>query len=242
MNTLPLKGYKTLITADGSPSLEWAATGECMHNRQGALSESLFIYGSAIAMAFEHISHPRFLSVGLGLSYVEIIVACWSLKKENFDWTLESYEKDSQLLESWSYFLKGLPSPLDTTYLKILNLCCKHFDIAHSDLLEALHTQYQKGAFQLKGLIDDKTEWKDPFNVIIFDPFSAKTDSPCWQQDFLNSFFRQVCASDCIVSSYAAKGVLTRTLKSLDFQVTLPEGFGGKRNRTLAYRGLFCSL
>ena len=51
--------FQIIKTADGSPSLEWATTGEAMHNRMGAFAESVALYGEAIENAVKTFKGPK---------------------------------------------------------------------------------------------------------------------------------------------------------------------------------------
>ena len=75
-------GFEVEITRDGSPSLHLIATvdptkpfGETMHHSGGAITETNLIYGIPIAEIFVKMNSPQFLIVGLGLGYIEMIIA-----------------------------------------------------------------------------------------------------------------------------------------------------------------------
>ena len=96
-------GFEVEITGDGSPTLR-LMPGECMHHSGGAAEETELIYGRVIRKSFEVIPKPHFLSVGLGLGYVEMTIAREALLKQNFNFTLESFELVPELrdyLKQW---------------------------------------------------------------------------------------------------------------------------------------------
>lgn len=98
-------GFSLEKTQDGSPTLRRHEptrsdfqTGESMHHSGGAWEETLYIYKPVIEKIKEwNISKPAFLSVGLGLGYVELMIA-----KEfvgNSDVRISSYEIVPELKE-----------------------------------------------------------------------------------------------------------------------------------------------
>lgn len=71
-------------TADGSPTVriqnQDGSLSEAMHSLRGALSETVYIYGTAISTCLERNFSPRVLSMGLGLGYVELLSSALFLK------------------------------------------------------------------------------------------------------------------------------------------------------------------
>src|SRR5690606_15523901 len=137
------KTYRFVSTADGSPTLELgydSGWSEAMHNSQGALEESVYIYGHALNESFSKLSSPQVLSVGLGLGYNEILTSVYSLihKLPSTSIRLTSYEQEEFLKDS---FLKFINSDLEdaeflTAYNWILNTCSKNFEISSSLIVE----------------------------------------------------------------------------------------------------------
>ncbi|MCB0389661.1 MAG: hypothetical protein KDD58_00150 [Bdellovibrionales bacterium] len=227
--------FQIIKTADGSPSLEWATTGEAMHNRMGAFAESVALYGEAIENAVKTFNQLKLLSIGLGLGYNELITASVCLKFNLKSFYIESFETDEILRMNFLNWLDGQEPSLKTCYDQILNLCANYFLLNSSDIKNNLVKAYSNHQFNLRKQLNKDTVFTNKFNCILYDPFSAKTNPECWDEDFLNNFLEKVCESNCIFSTYAAKGTLKRSLKGQGFVVKNPPGFGGKRNSTYAY-------
>ncbi|MCB0356878.1 MAG: hypothetical protein KDD40_07720, partial [Bdellovibrionales bacterium] len=108
--------YQLICTADGSPSLHWLDSGEAMHNRQGALSESLAIYGECIKESILKNKHAHILSIGLGLAYNEIITSALCLLLKPKEIYIESFEAEDTLRESLLDWLTGKTCQLFASY------------------------------------------------------------------------------------------------------------------------------
>jgi hypothetical protein len=121
--------YQFSSTEDGSPTVSISSSptpSEKMHHSAGAFSESIAIYlstvdlaavelaaveGTAVELAAEELSAPkstqaqnpklRILSIGLGLGYNEILITAYSLKHNLSDVTLESFESDPFLKDTF---------------------------------------------------------------------------------------------------------------------------------------------
>lgn len=229
--------YKIIETTDASPSLEWLATGEAMHNRLGAFSESLVLYGALVKKSIELCKRARIISVGLGLGYNELISFAQCLALNMDDIYLESFEENNDLRTQWLSWLNDQPAPLTNVYDKIAELCEKEFHLSPKGLLKSkMKIALDNETLVLRDRLDLNTAFSQKFHCVLYDPFSAKTNPDCWSEEFLKDFFNKVCERICLVSTYAAKGNLKRSLKTLGFTVENPPGFGGKRQCTIASR------
>ena len=68
------KFFSQEITADGSPTLK---STEKMHHWAGAASETIYIYGDAVSLAQQKLNSAeiQYLVLGLGLGYIEMMIA-----------------------------------------------------------------------------------------------------------------------------------------------------------------------
>jgi hypothetical protein len=228
-------GYEEIETSDGSPSLKSLAFAEAevMHHRGGAFTESREIYGRLIRPCFES-EGPRFLSLGLGLGYNEMLIAEEAVRRGSENWSCVSYEADPVLVEQLLAFLKGesMSSALASTYRKILQGMGEPEPVRAS-LLKALG----ENRWILQGPMSSTTV--PPFSIhgFLWDAFSQKTSPELWEESFLTEFLGKYSAIDHAgLSTYACIGKLKRALKANGFTVTVCEGFAGKRNSTFAWR------
>ena len=235
-------------TGDGSPTLEFHYdTGiiEKMHHGKGAFSETLYIYKPALI-------GTRILSIGLGLGYNEIMTAAYAVKEGLEDSCfLMSFEKETFLSEQLLNYIQqashidlsayfnptALRDDFMIAYEDIFTRMATHFGIDSSQIKATLAQWIMDGRWVLKGEFSvENGPQQEPFHGIFFDAFSDKMSPEFWTEDFLLRFLDLWSAPSCILATYAAKGVLTRALKAKGFSVELREGFGGKKESTLATR------
>jgi hypothetical protein len=209
-----------------------------MHHSHGAFSETLYLYGECLKLTFEKISQPRVLSVGLGLGYNEILVACYSIAQKALVAQLVTYEKDLVLRNEFLNFLKNPDSTSEFAgcYQTILGLFSRTFALDSTQVVLTLQQWQHDGVWQLNASWTPDLAPPVPFHSILYDPFSRKTNPEFWSQSNLSLFLNRWCGSPCVFSTYAATGVLTRALQSHDFVVNKRAGFGGKRECTMAVR------
>lgn len=224
-------------TADGSPTLSAGEQGEWMHHRQGAFSETLYVYGEAIRRVPPGPS-PAFLSVGLGLGYVEILLAAHAMQSrtpENF--TVLSFEAEPTLRENFLADLQGqAPAPFAAAYEQIYSLFASAFDVPPAKIRECLRQWKGDGRWTLEGALGADTLWTQRYDAILYDAYSSETVAGLWSPEFLNPFLESAAGPRCVFATYAATGELKRTLVRHHFRLEDRPGFCGKRECTLALR------
>ncbi len=231
-------GFEVEITGDGSPTLR-LMPGECMHHSGGAAEETELIYGRVIDKAFHEISKPHFLSVGLGLGYVEMTVAREALLRRNLNFTLESFELVPELREYLKQWLReGSLSPeISSVYDQVLKYVLKDVSLDPKDLKKLLAGKIIENSWRLQGPLAADSEFMAKAHCLLFDAFSAKTSPDLWSEEFLIAFLNKSTAADAVVSTYASRGTLKRALAAASFEVQTHEGFKGKRNSTMGFKG-----
>lgn len=234
------KSYIEEITNDGSPTLKLKSNegSESMHHSGGAASETIYIYGNALAEAQKlyPIDQTRYLVLGLGLGYIEILISLMT----DFRFShITSFEKDLDLIQN---FKRWMEYEDQTTHNSVLQ-----------SLLQKMNMNYSQKQFKdnlKRKLNDHKIEFKNAlqqrpnldgklYHVVCYDAFSKKMDELLWNYEFLDYFIKQYCDEFCVFSSYAKTGTLSRVLKDNSFTLIQRSGFSGKRESTLAVRRKF---
>lgn len=225
--------YKRLETGDRSPSLCLPPTWEPMHATEGAFSETQYIYGPTARKAFESVENPRFISVGLGLGYNEMLCACESLKNRRpFD-LLHSYESVTPLIVAFQDWIHSRHSALGDIYEAIVALYANSYGITGGDIREHLRQALAEGRLILDGAITLDTR-PPRSHGIFFDAFSSKTSPELWTPEFLERFLAEASDTPCFLSTYASMGNLKRALRKNNFEIQTFKGFGKKRESTFA--------
>jgi len=237
-------GFEVEITGDGSPSLRISKDfekGESMHHSGGAAEETELIYGRVIKQCFHEIKKPHFISVGLGLGYVELTIAREALLNHNTSFTLESFELVPELREYFMLWLKSeiVSAEITQVYDQVLKYILKDSSLNPQEVKAILLQKYSEKEWLLQGPLEDQAQYMAKAHGVLFDAFSAKTTPALWTEEFLVKFFNEATAADSLISTYASRTALKNAMKTCEIQIEIREGFKGKRNSTLGRKGLF---
>lgn len=226
--------FAAIITDDGSPTIRDLSTAnqECMHHAGGAYQETQYIYGEAIRTVINTWEKTTFLVVGLGLGYIEILIACEGLKAQKLsDCSVISFESEEYLRMQFQHWLTGKPSELDEIYQQ-------RDSLFHQDYPQEMP---QVRAWLGKNLCLEREvillpQQRGKMAGILFDAYSAKTAPDLWHEDFLIAFLEHYSAPGCLFVTYASTGTLKRALKACDFTLQERAGFQGKKESTWAVK------
>lgn len=232
--------FKKLTTADGSPTSSLPPTWEPMHSLEGAFSETQYIYQPTVELAFNHCPSPAFLSLGLGLGYNEVLIACESLVQKKQPAFVRSFELVPELRNYFTAWIQRDSSPLNPVYDQIANLYAHKYQLSETEILEQLKNFLAKGILSIEGPINLQTDLSLT-NGILFDAFCAKTSPELWTAEFLHNFFKRTAGSPCYMSTYACTGELRRSLTAAGFTVEKRKGFASKRDSTTAKKSERCA-
>lgn len=242
-----------MTTEDGSPTLRFrledgVSESEAMHSLKGALSETQYIYGTAISLALEQGFAPKILSLGLGMGYVEILAAALICKHAQHHPEVlkqvygESFELDADLRQyfwTWATTLganSALPTEFFELYEVILKRTAQMVDVAPQDIKATLAEWLKNDKWLLREALSIETTFTTKFTCLCYDAFSSKTSPELWSEEFLTKFFATVCEPGAILSTYACTGALKRSLVNSGFTLRIREGFASKRDCTMALR------
>lgn len=238
-NNFDPQDFQVLITEDGTPTLK-GATGEPMHSLRGALSETQYIYGPVVQEVISKSWPPRFLSLGLGLGYVELVTLAMGAQQQ-LPWEkfyLHTFESEKYLRQCLQKFFEGAPGS-NPLYAKVLSSVAEAFAMEPESLHRLGRRLLQTGVWVIDQALESPLEWSgEKFSGIFFDAFSSKSSPQLWTQEFLEDFLSTYAGSKCSLSTYAATGPLRRALAAQGFEVRRPPGFGGKRQCVRAVRAM----
>ncbi len=235
-------------TRDGSYTLrivdpDSGQESESMHSHNGAYSESLYIYNVALQAVFDRSWPLKALSMGLGAGYNELLFAAFCVKQglPISAVQLSSYElypSLNQNLLGWLFSQsEDLVHPeLVPIYEDCLSRIEKDFQVSSEQLRCFMQSLYQNQRWNLNEAFSLESKPQFKASCLFFDAFSSKTSPDLWSEPLLKHLFDQFSDKTCLLSTYAATGVLTRSLKASGFEVTKRPGFVGKRESTLAIR------
>lgn len=182
------------------------------------------------------------LVLGLGLAYIECVIACVSFLFEKkafvletpYKISIESYEIVEELKIALKKYLFDQPHFAKPYYDRIFSQVLEFFSIDIENLTQIKNNLNAaltiKGEMKMSSLNELET-----YGAIYFDAFSKKTSPDLWTPEFLEKLF-SLSAQNCFFSTYACTGFLKRSLQSQDFKVEKRMGFKGKRDSTFALR------
>lgn len=235
--------FKIEITADGSPTLRLGNGGESMHHSGGAATETCYIYQSVMEQAYRVLPGSSTCVVGLGLGYIELCWALTVLSQASPESSLTSFEINEGLRADFNGWLEAntaLESEKHKLYGEVFNSLQRvlKFPIEDAFVRQKLRENFKKYPLQ-SDLRQSLSKPKEAWNIVCYDAFSSKTNTELWTESFLQEFLNHCCAPDCVFTTYACTGNLKKTLSSSGFEVIKRPGFQGKRDSTLAFRGVF---
>ena len=239
-------GFRIELTGDGSPSLrllqslrEDRPDGEAMHHSGGAAAETDLIYGSCVREVLEKVESPSFLIVGLGLGYIEMLIAKECLLRGKTATAIRSFESLPQLRDFFYRWLwsQELPEEISDVYDQALEFILLGCELKKSDIQKFLRDHFPQ-LDSISGSLDERTSFSRGYAGILYDAFSSKTSPELWEEEFLRGFLQKAADTKTFLSTYACKGSLKRALKAENFEVIQKPGFQGKRNSLFAQRVL----
>ncbi|OQW48473.1 MAG: hypothetical protein A4S09_04650 [Proteobacteria bacterium SG_bin7] len=230
-----METYQTLMTSDGSPTLIDPKSGQAMHAREGAASETFYIYGQGyLESRKEDVSHSVCV-VGLGMGYIELcILGHWltSFGSDSLP-AIHSYESDIKLRDAFTTWLAGKPNgELDL----VLKNVSKNFGLMDRDLKDVALNFYATFQWQIHGALSSDTKAPLKFGLICYDPFSSSANPDLWEEDWLDIFVKNFADIKSVFTTYASNGRLKKVLNKCGFSLKNKIGFGMKRESTLAIR------
>ena len=276
--------YTLFTTADGSPTLSCRpalphalvcsntlAMGhsknsgpEKMHNSAGAFNETLCIYQPVAQFVLSQPAPWSFLSVGLGIGYLELLTVALFVKfhpkmsSKLFAECLKisSSERDPVLQREFLAFVLGSNTQpfFAAAYKSLVEFFCVHFNISQLKLIHTLAELFYAGSWIFPGPLNSQendltnkestnagnivlfNQETQKFNGIYFDAFSPATSPELWTSSFVSQLIEQSCEPCCAFASYASRTELKRILRTHGFEVHKTPGFAGKREATFATR------
>ncbi len=211
------------LTNDGSPTIYNATVNECYHSIFGAIQESQHVF---IKNGFELIKKQHLnvfeMGFGTGLNAFLTLVSAEENNITTFYDAIELYPLENKIINELSYEIKN--SIYNNKYNEIHN---------------ANWGEYNKISphFYLRKIKANilEYEFEKTYDVVYFDSFSPEKQPELWTYEVFKKIFNNIQING-ILTTYCAKGIVKRTLKSVGFEVNLVEGPPGKRQMIIAIK------
>lgn len=211
-----------MLTADGSESLYIPELDEHYHSHHGALQESVHVY---IKSGVEYIlsegcTSPRIFELGMG-TFLNTFLTLAYAEKNKINITYQGIEK----------------FPVDPIALKKMNYTSQAYLKETASLCHAiLDAEWEVEVnispyFKMTKTYGDFLTFNNPesyFDLMYFDAFGFRAQSEMWSENVFQKCFDLLKPGGVLVT-YAAKGVVRRTMESIGFSVDRIPGAPGKR-------------
>ena len=212
-----------IVTDDGSHSLISPLFGEMYHSKHGAMQETQTVF---IQAGFEAMDMPiiRILEIGMGTGLNLFMTYLAWLKRSPRPTVqyiaYEAYPVTADLYTSLN-FADTLGATEQTPILQQIHMAewGKAFTIADGFTIEKRQETFQNIAL------------KDAVDLIYYDAFAPTTQPELWEVPMMQKMYDALSPKG-ILTTYCAKGVFKRTLKSVGFTVEALAGPKGKREMT----------
>ncbi|MES2615237.1 MAG: MnmC family methyltransferase [Bdellovibrionota bacterium] len=230
--------YKTKDNSISVSLKSETVSTELMHSVDGAFSETIYLYEDIVKYAAQlplQNNSCIFLSLGLGLGYVEILICAYMFKHyPHVKFKIFSFEKEPELRVFFKKFIfdeNDIPSIFKDSYNHIFNLFSQYYELSSLEL----KTFIKNSNIIFYEEYNLLTEVNEPINGLFFDAFSINTSPELWADDLINKILGS-CHEHAAFATYAARTHLKRLLMEHGFKLEKKKGYGGKKESTFAFR------
>ncbi len=209
---------KIVQTSDGSKTIRIEEWDEQYHSRHGAIAESehVFIKNGLLQTDRNPIS---VLEMGFGTGLNALLTAMYA-KKKGLQVAYTAIEAYPVSREHWSQL--GYAAAMNGPGMEIA------FEKMHSSTWGKNIEITDE--FRLKKLQCDMAlfKQKEAFDLVYFDAFGYRVQPELWEKEVFSNMYWSLKDGGILVT-YAAKGLIRRTMQQVGFKVERLEGPPGKR-------------
>lgn len=207
-----------LQTLDGSTTIHLPDWNESYHSKHGAIQEAyhVFIQNGLNTFSGQPIS---ILEIGFGTGLNAFITFLESKKSnQKIDYHgVEAYPISIEEISQMNY-VSELNAISDTTIFDHIHQCEWQTKIEISSLFSLTK---RKQFFE-------QIEDEDKFDLIYFDAFGYRVQPELWSTEIFRKMYKALKSNGTLVT-YAARGVVKRSLIEVGFRVEKLQGPPGKR-------------
>jgi tRNA U34 5-methylaminomethyl-2-thiouridine-forming methyltransferase MnmC len=213
-------------TRDGSTTIHIEGWDECYHSRFGAIQEAHHVFIKNGLSLFENRS-ISILEIGFGTGLNAFITFLESQKlNQTIDYVgVEAYPVSADEVVSMNY-ISELNAENESEIFKKMHQCNWNEQIIlRADFLFTKRQQFFAD-------INDV----EMFDLIYFDAFGYDVQSELWSTEIFQKMY-DALKSKSVLVTYAARGVVKRSMIEVGFTVEKLEGPPGKREMFRAKKG-----
>lgn len=212
-------------TLDGSTTIHLPDWDECYHSKHGAIQEAYHVF---IKNGL-HLMHKKELSIleigfGTGLNALITLIEATKLNLQINYCGVEAYpvETDEALLMNYLQELNA--TNLEAEFVKMHQSNWNEQQLFNNHFTLTKRKQF----FQ-------DIEDKNTFDLIYFDAFGYRVQPELWSTEIFKKMYDSLLESGVLVT-YAARGVVKRSMQEVGFVVKKVPGPPGKREMFIAFK------
>lgn len=214
-------------TSDGSTTIHLPDWNESYHSKHGAIQEAKHVFIKNGLSLFEG-KPVSILEIGFGTGLNTFITFLEAKKvHQKIDYVgVEAYPISSEEVLRMNY-VSELDATADSTVFEKMHQCAWEEKIPISENFDLTKRK------QFFNEIEDENR----FDLIYFDAFGYRVQPELWSTEIFQKMFNAL-KSDGILVTYAARGVVKRSMIEVGFTVEKLAGPPGKREMFRASKGL----
>lgn len=214
-------------TSDGSTTIYLPEWEENYHSKHGAIQEAKHVF---IKNGFAQLNQPEIsiLEIGFGTglnAFITFLEAKKGAKKVNYT-GVEAYPVDFNEIAQMNYVAELQATDFESDFQK-MHTCDWNSNVKISN--DFCLTKRQ----QFFDQIDDVEE----FDLIYFDAFGYRVQPELWSTEIFQKMFNALKPGGVLVT-YAARGVVKRSMIEVGFIVEKLAGPPGKREMFRAFKSI----
>ncbi len=212
-------------TQDGSHSIQSEKYGVSYHSKYGAIQETQHVFIDA-ALNYKSSNQKQLsvLEIGFGTG-LNALMTWLEAKKQDLEVDYHTFEAFPISLEQANAL--NYPIELKTEPSQFLQLHTCDWEIQNKFSSNFSFTKYQRDFHEI--------DFSNQFDVIYFDAFAPNAQANLWEMPLLQKMF-DALKKEGVLTTYCAKGVVKRCLKSIGFTIEAISGPPGKREMTRALK------
>ena len=214
-----------MITEDGSTTIHLPEWNENYHSKHGAIQEAKHVFIKNGLSLFEN-KNVSILEIGFGTG-LNAFITFLEAKKTNqtIDYVgVEAYPIAAEEVLQMNYVSALKAEPQSGIFKKM----------HESDWEEKIILDNNFSLTKRKQFFDEIND-ENSFDLIYFDAFGYRVQPELWSTEILQKMHNSLKGNSYLVT-YAARGVVKRSMIEVGFKVEKLEGPPGKREMFRAYK------
>src|SRR5690554_2525821 len=215
-----------LRTQDGSLTIHLPEWNESYHSKHGAIQEACHVFIKNGLDFFAHQKEVNILEIGFGTGLNVFITL------------LESQNRNQKI-----NYTAVDAFPIEAEIYEKLNFHELLQAVGKQNLFLALHQspwEQKQEIISSFSLVKNKIRFEEissenQFDLIYFDAFGFRVQPELWSVEIFQTMYKAL-KNEGMLTTYAARGIITNNLKKSGFQVKKTNGPIGKREMTIAVK------